>query len=1403
MDHERKHINDKSIQRLIRSVKLSKNQFSLTLAYCNYTDFRDSLLSSIREQSDLDIREIFLPKRVTTLFTMIKDVLGHHTPDSAMVIGLESVSNIDDVFRSANQIREEFRNHFPFPLIFWVNETVLNRFVRMAPDFKSWAASPIFFEAAYDELIAVFQQKFDQWLTEIQSTDIELVDANEIDAFLNAFQADLSKQKSELPKKHQAGLYLLQGLRAHLLKDHEAAIKAYDNAIGLSKGTGDRTRQSIILNCLGRCYEKNNDLEKAQKYFLTCIQACKDHPVLTTKFIRDLCRVLRQKKDWPELLKSTEKSPHITKDYKVLVTAHERKAPPETIIQQIKDILSTGDYDSDPGLYIELIEILKKLYYEQKDYKSAFETKQNKLSLEQQFGFRAFIGAGRLKAFRKKGRKTTDISDEIQASGRQLDVNRLIEMIHRPDCKLIVLHGQSGVGKSSILEAGLEPALKQTIIDGRQVIPVLIRKYNEWIKELHHQIMQISKINDCPISLDNISTENILDTFKTNEENHRLTVLLFDQFEEFFFANPDQQTRLEFYRFLHDCLSGSFVKVLLSLREDYIHYLLECDRLANLDMINNDILNKKIRYTLGNFKPDDAASIIKTLTQRAKFQIDEQLIEKIVKNLSSETGEVRPVELQIVGAQLQTESRKTLADYKPRQELIEAFLQEVIQDCGEKNETIAQAILYVLTGENNIRPLKTRGEFTNALGELDASYLEQQMDLVLEILAGSGLVLLIPETPADQYQLVHDYLVEYIRKGKPKMVVQQLEQDKMRRLAEKEQIYQQNKKERKRQRRQTSLSIFIGVIIAGISMCYAWRIANQSNIKERFHQIESLTYSSYTQFHLKHDQLAALHKSIKTGKLIHDAKETKESFFQQSIFSPLIHHAFLNEMISTTNEQNRLEGHSDWIGGIDFSPDGKILASGSGDFTIKLWNVSSGNEIKTLMGHSGAVRSVAFSQSGNLLVSGSYDDTIKLWNVSDGSEIMTLIGHSNLIFSVSFSSDSMILASGSYDNTIKLWNVSDGNEIMTLIGHSNTVRSVDFSPDNKILASGSDDNTIKLWNISNGNEIMTLKGHLGSISSVNFSPDGKILSSGSYDKTIKLWNISNGNEIMTLKGHSSSIFSVNFSPDGKLLASGSSNSTIKLWNISNGNEIMTLKDHAGSIVSVNFSPDGKILASGSDNSTIKFWNVSDSYDVMTLKAHSNFVRSLDFSPDGKILASRSDDSTIKLWNVSGKNEILTLKGSYNYIGFPPRSGNYFTSLNFSQSGKIVASGSYDNTIKIWNVSDGNEIMKLKGHSSYVTSLNFSPNGKILASGSNDKAIKIWNISDGNEIMTLKGHTAGIRSLNFSPDGKILASGSDNKNIKLWNVLDGNEIMTLKGHSDFVRSVDFSPDGKILAGVCTS
>ena len=286
-----------------------------------------------------------------------------------------------------------------------------------------------------------------------------------------------------------------------------------------------------------------------------------------------------------------------------------------------------------------------------------------------------------------------------------------------------------------------------------------------------------------------------------------------------------------------------------------------------------------------------------------------------------------------------------------------------------------------------------------------------------------------------------------------------------------------------------------------------------------------------------------------------------------------------------------LEGHNDYVHSVAFSPDGQTLASGSGDDTIRLWNVATGETIRTLRGHWEWVRSVAFSPDGQTLASGSGDDTIRLWDVATGETIRTLRGHNDYVHSVAFSPDGKILASGSGDDTIRLWNVATGETIRTLRGHWEWVRSVAFSPDGQTLASGSDDDTIRLWNVATGETIRTLRGHNDYVHSVAFSPDEQTLASGSDDYTIRLWDVETGETIRTLRGHNRSVNSVAFSPDGRTLASGSDDNTIRLWDVATGETIRRLTEHRYDVNSVSFSPDGRTLASGSDDNTIRLWKL--------------------------------------------------------------------------------------------------------------------------------------------------------------------------------------------------------------------
>ncbi len=481
-------------------------------------------------------------------------------------------------------------------------------------------------------------------------------------------------------------------------------------------------------------------------------------------------------------------------------------------------------------------------------------------------------------------------------------------------------------------------------------------------------------------------------------------------------------------------------------------------------------------------------------------------------------------------------------------------------------------------------------------------------------------------------------------------------------------------------------------------------------------------------------------------------------------------------------------GHSSPVNSLAYSPDGRHIASGSDDGSIKIWEADSGKALLILSGYPFPVNSVAYSPNGRHIASVSWDDSIKIWEADSGKSLLTLSVHSYTVNSLAYSPDGRHIVSGSDYGSIKIWEADSGKALLTFSGHSSPVNSVAYSPDGRHIASGSRDNSIKIWEADSGKSLLTFSGHSSPVNSVAYSPDGRHIASGSSDNSIKIWEADSGKALLTFSGHSYTVNSVAYSPDGRHIASGSSDNSIKIWEADSGKALLTFSGHSSTANSVAYSPDGRHIASGSRDNSIKIWEADSGKALLTFSGHSYTVNSVAYSPDGRHIASGSSDNSIKIWEAHSGKALLTLKG-HSYT---------VNSVAYSPDGRHIASGSRDNSIKIWEADSGKALLTLKGHSYTVFSVAYSPDGRHIASGAADKTIRIWEAHSGKALLTLKGHSSDVTSVAYSPDGRHIASGSSDKTIKIWEAHSGKALLTLKGHSDYVTSVAYSPDGRHIA-----
>lgn len=525
-------------------------------------------------------------------------------------------------------------------------------------------------------------------------------------------------------------------------------------------------------------------------------------------------------------------------------------------------------------------------------------------------------------------------------------------------------------------------------------------------------------------------------------------------------------------------------------------------------------------------------------------------------------------------------------------------------------------------------------------------------------------------------------------------------------------------------------------------------------------------------------------------------------------------------------------GHSSRINCAVFAPDGRWLASGSADNSIRLWEVDSGLELRALFGHQNWIRALAVSSNGELLASGSNDRTVKVWNVSSGRETLSLAGHEGVVEAVLFSPDGRSIISGSSDNTIKVWDAATGRELQTLKGHTAGITTLGISSDGRTLASGANDGSIRLWETSSWSLQRTLNKQTKKITTLQFSADNRSLVSGSADGELVLWNASNGKALFTMKLGQAAVLAASFTSErellstsadgtivswdaatgkqknvsagssdapeilfaafstgGKLLASTSGNRSVELHSVPDGKVARTLASHSAAFFSVALSHDGRWLASGANDRSVRLWQIATGREMPKLSGGSGWVQAVAFSPDSRQLASGSNSGEVKLWDVNSGHE--TYSKSHD--------GDRIHAIAFSSDGKWLAAAGTGRVIHLLDIAT-KQVHALAGHEGEITSVAFVPGSSLIASGSTDKTIKLWDAGTMSLVKTFPPLSEQVNAIAISRDGNTLAAGTAGKKIELFNVNSGAPDMrrSLVGHTGEILTLAFSPDGRWLA-----
>ncbi|MGH2682893.1 MAG: BTAD domain-containing putative transcriptional regulator [Actinomycetota bacterium] len=1026
-----------------------------------------------------------------------------------------------------------------------------------------------------------------------------------------------------------------------------------------------------------------------------------------------------------------------------------------------------------------------------------------------------------------KGLKPFFEADAADFFGREEFVERLLGRMKErgPASRFLAVVGPSGSGKSSVVRAGLVPALRQGAVRGS----------GRWfVVEMFPGSDPLDALEEALSRIAPAISGDLLEDLRRDEQglvraaarvlprDRSELVLVVDQFEELFTMVEDEDRRARFLSLLIAAVSAhrTRVRVVITLRADFYDRPLRYRGLAGLMRSRTE--------TLIPMTPQEIERAISGPAMRLGVVSEPGLAARMVADVTDQPGGLPLLQYALTELfERRRESSLTIRAYngiggvtgalaRSAEELYEGW-----DDVGR--DACRQLFLRLVTlgeGTEDTRRLVRRSE----LASLDVD--QAALDGVISALGAHRLVSFDrdPETREPTVEVAHEALLRewprlagWIEDGRedlrserrltdaardweeasrdPSFLLQgtrleqmeswttappvavtaseraylgsSLAQRDARRAEEEARAARERALERRSLRRLRSLvaALTVAALVAGGLSAFAFAQRSRASREARLATARELAAAARANLEVDPD--------LSINLALHAVETTRGPD------GIVLREA--EEALRRAVHGSRVELSLPGLFGATFSPDGSRFVTSDDEGEVTVWEMPSGEEIDTFELHSTRIIQVEFTPDGSRLVTTSEDGTAKLADAGTGQVIRTFSGHTASVYSMNLNRDGSLLATRSKDNSVMVWNLASGRRLQVL--RHDSPLGVHFHPDGVRLAVG--DGVARVWDVRSGDELLAVGSE---VVDVRFSPDGTRLATADGDGMVRVWDARTGALRLMLSGHTSSVEAVDFSPDGSVLASGSLDGTVRVWDAATGRELLVLSGQGGAVEHVTFSPDGRLVAGAGTSGTTKVWDITPagSRELVTLDAHDSPVFALRYSPDGARLVTAGLDGRVRVWDAAAGEEILGLTPGPTI------------DVRWSPDASRFATAGEDGWVRLWEADTGKRLLTLEGHRGPVSAAAFFPDGGRLATSSIDGTAKLWDLGTGREVLTFEGHAEDVFDVDVSPDGSRIATVSQDETVKIWDAASGTNLRDLRGHTNNVFGVAFSPDGALVA-----